>query len=314
MLKARNWWRRHATMAVTASAALIGFSSCKNETQTPRLNVKSVTTWHVPPIKSRLPGPRSLAVAQDDDVVVLDNAGRVLVYDSTGKVTRDWEMPEFDVGRPEGAVVLHDGRIVVCDTHYHRVVIFDAEGTVLGMFGSYGTEPGSFIYPVAVAVDSSNQLYVGEYGGNDRIQVFTTDGAFVRQFGGFGTDPGEFQRPSGIVWHQGEVLVADAINNRVQKFTDHGEFVAIVTGPDTGLRFPYDLAMAPDGNIYIVEYGAGRITLLSPQGAVLGQFGSTGRGPEQLVTPWGIVADSRGRLRVADTGNRRIIAIEPSND
>jgi hypothetical protein len=32
-----------------------------------------------------------------------------------------------------------------------------------------------------------------------------------------------------------------------------------------------------------------------------------------MVTPWGIAVDSKGRLRVADTGNRRLIAIEPAH-
>jgi iron(III) transport system ATP-binding protein len=192
-------------------------------------------------------------------------------------------------------------------------VVFDSTGNVLQMFGSYGEGPGQFIYPVAVARDDNDLLFIGEYGGNDRIQVFTADGTLLRQFGGFGTAPGEFQRPSGIAWHEGEVFVADAINNRVQEFTDAGAFVRIITAPDAGLQFPYDLAIAPDGSIFVVEYGAGRITQMTQEGTILTRFGSTGRGREQMVTPWGIAVDSKGRLRVADTGNRRLIAIEPAH-
>ncbi|MCB1094246.1 MAG: hypothetical protein KDN22_01585 [Verrucomicrobiae bacterium] len=253
-----------------------------------------------------------MAIIGDNDVVVLDNGGRVLVYSSTGQVLRSWMMPEYEVGRPEGAVALKDGRIVVCDTHYHRVVVFDATGKVSHMFGSHGTEAGQFIYPVAVARDDNDLLFIGEYGGNDRIQVFSADGTFLRQFGAFGTELGEFQRPSGIAWHKGKVFVADAINNRVQKFTEDGDFVRIVTPPNTGLQFPYDLSIAPDGSIFVVEYGAGRITQMTQDGTIISQFGSTGRGREQMVTPWGIAVDSLGRIRVADTGNRRLLAIEPT--
>ncbi|MFT4637588.1 MAG: sugar lactone lactonase YvrE [Verrucomicrobiales bacterium] len=51
-------------------------------------------------------------------MIVLDDAGRVLVFDRDGKVLRRWSMPDVSVGRPEGVVVLNDGRIVVGDTHY----------------------------------------------------------------------------------------------------------------------------------------------------------------------------------------------------
>lgn len=277
----------------------------------PQLAVRSVAAWQMPPMGAHLPGPRSVAIGLRDEVVVLDNGGRVLVFSPEGELRREWMMPEYDVGRPEGAAVTRDGRIVVCDTHYHRVVVFDADGDLLHTFGGHGKGEGQFIYPVAVAADATDHLYIGEYGGNDRIQVFTTAGTFLRQFGAFGTAPGEFQRPSGIAWHDGEVFVADAINNRVQKFTDQGVFLGIITRPDAGLQFPYDITRAPDGSLFVVEYGAGRVTRMNRDGEVLGCFGSSGRGPDQMVTPWGIAADSKGRLRIADTGNRRMLAVDP---
>ena len=44
---------------------------------------------------------------------------------------------------------------------------------------------------VAVAVDAQENLYVAEYGSNDRVQVFTREGKFLRAFGAFGTKPGD---------------------------------------------------------------------------------------------------------------------------
>lgn len=309
--EAKHWLRSlRGGWIAFAGIMLLANSSCKDETEIPLLQTSSVTPWHIPPIKSRLPGPRSVATTADDLVVVLDNAGRVLVFDSDGEVQREWMMPEYEVGRPEGAVVLKDGRIVVCDTHYHRIVVFSATGEVVKMFGEFGKSQGQFIYPVAVATDANDHLFIGEYGGNDRIQIFTAGGDYVREFGGFGTAPGEFQRPSGIAWQEGKIFVADAINNRVQEFTDQGDFVRVISKPDAGLQFPYDLSLAPDGSLFIIEYGAGRITRMTQDGDVTARFGSNGRGREQFVTPWGIVVDSKGRIRVADTGNRRLMALE----
>ena len=57
---------------------------------------------------------------------ILQNISRrVLVFSTSGQLLRKWEMPAYDVGKPEGICVFKDGRIAVTDTHYHRVVFFD---------------------------------------------------------------------------------------------------------------------------------------------------------------------------------------------
>jgi ABC-type multidrug transport system ATPase subunit len=126
----------------------------------PTLAVKSETYWSMPPEGLRVPAPRGMTVAPDGEYLVLDNAGRVLAFDSTGKLRRHWWMPDYSVGKPEGICVLKDGRIAVADTHYHRVVLFNHDGEVVGMFGKLGTGPGEFIYPVCVVQDDKENLYV----------------------------------------------------------------------------------------------------------------------------------------------------------
>jgi DNA-binding beta-propeller fold protein YncE len=118
----------------------------------------------------------------------------VLVYAPDGFIARQWHMPDSRNGNPEGVCVLRDGRIVVGDTHYHRVVVFDPDGQTFKTFGKEGQGPGEFIYPVAVTKDAQENLYVAEYGSNDRMQKFTSDGRFILAFGGFGTNPGEFRQ------------------------------------------------------------------------------------------------------------------------
>jgi len=275
----------------------------------PPLAVREVHSWHMPADGPSIPAPRAVAIGRADEVYVLDTAGRVLVFSPDGKLTRQWRMPAWDVGTAEGVCVLKDGRIAVSDTHYSQVVIFEPDGTVAKRFGRYGTGPGEFLYPVGIAQDDHGDLYVAEYGSNDRVQKFTADGEFLLSFGTFGTGPGQFQRPSGVVWHEGRVLVADAINNRIQVFSDGGEFLGVLGAAGAGipLHFPYDIAMAPDGGLYVVEYGAGRVTRLSLDGRLLGRYGRTGTGEGQFRTPWGLAVDSKMRLRIADTGNRRIV-------
>lgn len=270
--------------------------------------VREFHVWVVPSDGAKLPAPRSVAIGRDDEVFVLDTAGRVLVYSADGTLRRQWMMPDTAVGKPEGVVVLNNGRVVVCDTHYHRVVVFDAQGRVVKMFGREGTGPGEFIYPVAVTKDDHENLYVAEYGSNDRVQKFTSEGEFIGSFGSFGTETGQFQRPSGIVWHAGKVYVADAFNNRIQVFSDDGK--VIQSFADLGLRFPYDLRLGNDDMFYVVEYGAARVSKVSLDGKLVGRYGGPGTGEGQFATPWGIAVDSQMRLRVADTGNRRLVGLK----
>lgn len=274
---------------------------------TATLRARESHVWTVPPDNTRQPAVRSLAVGASNEVYALDSAGRVLVYAETGTLLRRWNMPDVSVGKPEGVTVLRDGHVVVSDTHYHRVVEFDATGGVVRIFGREGPGPGEFIYPVAVTVDPQENLYVAEYGSNDRVQVFTRDGVFVRTFGAFGTGPGDFQRPSGLVWHDGSVYVADAFNNRIVVYSDQGRFLRVLE--TTALNFPYDLKLDAGGALLVIEYGAGRLTRMTLDGRLLGRFGATGSALGQFSTPWGLALDHRGRVLVADAGNRRIVEL-----
>jgi ABC-type multidrug transport system ATPase subunit/sugar lactone lactonase YvrE len=279
----------------------------------PELKVGHIAYWPMPPVGHRIPAPRSIAVGPENEIYVLDTAGRVVVFDESGRAVQQWKMPEYEIGRPEGVLVLKDGRVAVADTHYHRVVFFDRKGKPLEMMGSFGKEPGQFIYPVGLAQDDQENLYVCEYGENDRVQKFSVDGRFLLQFGRFGTGPGEFQRPSKMIWQGGRVFVADAINNRIQVFSDSGEFLKILGESDQrpALQYPYDIASGRDGVLYVVEYGAGRVSKIDQAGKLLGRFGSTGSGEGQFATPWGLAVDvSHSRLFVADTGNRRIVELQ----
>ncbi len=294
-------------------ALLLAFLAGCGGSDEPALAFRRVRSWPIPPDGTRLPAPRVVAIGRSDQFIVLDAAGRVLVFDENGKLLRQWRMPDSKAGRPEGACVLKDGHIAVADTHYHQVVVFDATGQVAKTFGSHGDGSGQFRYPVAVAQDDTQNLYVCEYGGNDRVQKFSVDGKFLLAFGSFGEGPHQFQRPSGMVWHDGKVYVADAMNNRIQVFTDAGTFLGTLAGADGAfsLHYPYDIALGPAAFLYVIEYGGGRVTMLSLSGVLAGRFGSTGRGAGQFLTPWGIAVDSQGRIRVADAGNRRIVGLEP---
>jgi iron(III) transport system ATP-binding protein len=278
----------------------------------PMLAARSVRHWPIPPAGASIPAPRAVQIGTNGEVIVLDNAGRVLVFSAEANLLRQWEMPEFDVGKPEGLCALKDGRIAVADTHYSRIVFFNDQGDVLSTLGKYGKGPSEFVYPVAITQDDHENFYVCEYGENDRVQKFSVEGSLICSFGRFGTGPGEFQRPSGIVWYDNRVYIADAINNRVQVFSDDGEYIEVLgnSSAEWQLEYPYDIAEGDEGDLYLIEYGGSRVSRLDRSGKLLGRWGRIGSAKGELATPWGLAVDDERRVFIADTGNRRIVELQ----
>jgi sugar lactone lactonase YvrE len=135
-------------------------------------------------------------------------------------------MPEWAAGKPTGISVDDRGRVLVADTHYHRVVIFDRDGKESARFGSYGERLGQFTYPTSVAVDREGFLYVSEYGGNDRITRFTPDFEPVAAFGTADSGPAALSRPQSMTFDSdGSLWVADACHHRLCRFSREGQLL-----------------------------------------------------------------------------------------
>ena len=264
-------------------------------------------------VPGRFDYPRAIALdPSGGGLVVIDKSARVQRFDLEGTYVTGWRMPQWENGKPTGVAIADDGRIFVADTHYHRVAIFDLQGSELLAFGSYGEEAGEFIYPTDIAFGPDGLLFVAEYGGNDRIQVFDSSGTFLREFGSIGEGVGQFSRPQALAWREatGELFIADAINHRIV-VTDHkGNWKRVLGGPgrEPGkLAYPYDLALLEDGSIAVVEFGNNRIQHLDAiSGECLGLWGGTGREEGRLRYPWGIDAGN-GVLTVLDSGNSRVL-------
>src|SRR5262249_29245193 len=148
---------------------------------------------------------------------IIDKTARVQRIDpKTGNCLLWWRMPEYQLGKPVGVSVVSmsgqsaaggggpgTGLLFIPDTPYNRTMVYQPparageEPTLVRQIGSFGREPGQFIYPTDVAVLKSaaagdkpgsggiERIYVSEYGGNDRVSVFDADWHFLFSFGAF---------------------------------------------------------------------------------------------------------------------------------
>jgi hypothetical protein len=292
--------------------------------------------------------PRAMDSAAES-LWLVDKAARVQrVEPRTGHGLFEFTMPEQASGKPTGVTVWRpagagavDGGelILVPDTHYHRVMIYKPDGSLLTKFGEYGTELGQFVYPTDIAVLPTPdglgiaRLYVSEYGGNDRISMFEPDASgkytCVGAFGHNGSSADgknvQFSRPQSIALDVGRrwLVVTDSCNHRVGVFTLEGTllrwFGSITPGVNEAgdgrgglsepkLTFPYGLALLGDGTALLAEFGGNRVHRVDyVTGESLSVWGHAGRGDGELATPWGVAVIGE-MAYVLDSGNNRVMA------
>ncbi len=282
---------------------------------------------------------------------VVDKLGRVQKIDArSGVCAAWWRMPEIVLGKPTGLTIGpaagadvadadRDRDVLwMADTHYHQILLYDPadvgtdsgrsrEPRVLARFGSYGEEPGQFVYPTDVALSRDadgrvERVFVSEYGGNDRITCFDAEFNPLFTFGEFGSsatpDRVEFNRPQAIAIDAGrnELIVADACNHRLGRFTLDGALIAWIGSPESAgdgagqFRYPWGLYLPGDGTALVVEQQGARVQHIDlATGESLGVYGRVGYGEGELVTPWAVTMIGRTAY-VLDSGNNRIFGFD----
>ncbi len=140
-------------------------------------------------------------------------------------------------------------------------------------------------------------------------------------FGGSGTAPGELQAPRQIAFTtEGNLLVADSNNHRVQLFSSTGEllrawgeYADAGLGPAPGGTFnqPWGVA-AGQNEVYVADTWNHRIQRFDNQGTFINSFGTFGTegGELALYGPRSVAVDSEGRIYVVDTGNKRVLVFD----
>lgn len=104
--------------------------------------------------------------------------------------------------------------------------------------------------------------------------------------------------------------------HQVYKFSPDGTLrLTLGTAGEAGggperFNCPTDVVTAPDGSIFVSDGHDGmanaRIVKFAADGRFLKEWGKRGSGPGELSGPHALALDSRGRLLVADRGNKRI--------
>ena len=212
--------------------------------------------------------------------------------------------------------------------------------------------------PEAVAIDAAGNVYIADEG-NNRIRRVSTNGVITTVAGdGMNLTPVGAARPEGdpvshaenvpsnfsgdggqatnatlfrpadvVLDADGDLLIADAGNNRVRKVDANGIITTIVgngtatyagdggAATNASLSDPTGLALDAEGDLFIADSGNCVVRKVNPAGEIStvagsGTYGFSGDGGQAtnalLGGPYGVAVDVHGNLFVSDQGNQRI--------
>ena len=242
---------------------------------------------------------------------------------------------------PQDIAIGPSGSLLIADTGNATIRKVDSTGVIttisgngnVGISGDDVATTLAMVAPFGVAVDSTGNVYVAEYGSN-RIRKIDTSGKITTAVGdgnqGFAGDGGapnkvEMSLPTSVVVDSsGNLYFTDSLNNRIRKlaggnvspFAGNGVFsrsgdgnaaaaaqlntplgVAVGTSIGSGIAPTFYIADTANNVVRIVANG------LISNVAGTGTAGSSG---DQLNGPQGLAVDSAGSLYIADTQNNRV--------
>jgi sugar lactone lactonase YvrE len=207
---------------------------------------------------------------------------------------------------------------------------------------SYGTGDGrasvavGLNTPWGIAVDSQNRMYVADAGTHAvrRIdpdgRVFTVAGTGTSGSSGDGgqATSARLNTPVRVAFDAaGNLYIADSGNNKIRKVTPAGTistYAGTGTAGSTGdggqatsarLRTPYDMAIAPDGTMYIADRANHKIRRVTSAGIIstVAGNGTQGYNGDQITAtsarlnnPYSVTLDASGNLYIADYDNERV--------
>jgi len=199
-----------------------------------------------------------------------------------------------------GLAMDDNDRLFVSDPGLKHVLVFNKEHKAEDVITDGMVEPGG------LAIDTRNRLlYVADVN-LDQILVYDADTLkLLRKIGTTGhkhelTSPGDFSKPTGVaVDAEGNLFVADTMNNRIEIFDADGQFISTFgkagDGPGYFAR-PKGVAIDSDGHVWIADGVQDRVQVFNKEGQLLIAFGGHGLLPGQFQGLVAITIDKKDRV------------------
>ncbi|MEW6109453.1 MAG: 6-bladed beta-propeller [Nitrospirota bacterium] len=250
--------------------------------------------------------------------LAVDSEGRLYVIDTYLK-----KVHVFDVKRnnfytfPEKGVSLTMPIDLAVDNKRGYIFVTDSAEASIKIFKNGGTENageikrGAIGRPTGIAVnEKTDELLVVDTMNSNILRFDLNDNRLKGIIGSDGQAHGKFHYPTSIfVSKDGNILVSDSLNFRIQVFSSAGEFIrAFGEAGDSPGYFsrPKGVAADSDGNIYVVDALFDNVQIFDKNGRLLMAFGKPGNYYGEFWLPTGIFIDRDDNIYVSDTYNKRV--------
>jgi len=301
-------------------------------------------------LEAQFRNPEGVAIDAQGNIIVADRQNNVIrKISTTGEVTTiagdgtagyaDGQGTAAKFSLPWKVAIDKQGNIIVADRDNFKIRKITPGGMVSTLAGStagYADGAGAaakFMQPLDVVADDQGNVYVADNTGH-RIRKVTPAGVVTTLAGdgtaGYqdGTGTGaKLRNPSGLTLDkEGNIIVADRLNNRIRKITPAGVVTTVAGSGTSGLvdgdaataRFadPYGVAVDAEGNILVADLTNARIRQITPAGQVSTLAGSSAGFADGLSnnarfsSPSDLEAGADGKIYVADLNNHRIRVIK----
>lgn len=225
------------------------------------------------------------------------------------------------LNEPKAVAVDLQGNIYVMDSLNRRIQKFDAAGKPLAQVGREGNGDGEFMPNTGgawgIAVDAEGFVYVADTW-NHRIQKFDSDLKFVAKWGENADtrgvaqgNGGKFYGPRAVaVDPDGNLLVTDAGNHRVQKFSPGGQFLGAFGGQGSRegqFLEPVGIGVDGEGNIFVVDTWNHRIQKFDKDFRFIAQIPVNGWESTGVINKPHLAVEPGGNIVVADPENHRLL-------
>jgi DNA-binding beta-propeller fold protein YncE len=250
----------------------------------------------------QLAEPYGMAIDSKGSLYVADQkVGAIFIFNTE---TRDVELIKNKVHahfvRIIGLAMDDNDRLFVSDPGLNHVLVFNASHKAEDVITDGLVSPGG------IAIDVENRLlYVADVE-QDQILVYDADTLKLKRRIGTGgakhelTTPGDFARPSAVaVDQEGNLYVADTLNNRIEIFDGDGKFISTFgkAGDAPGyFSRPKGVAIDSDGHIWVVDGMQDRVQVFNQEAQLLISFGGHGLLPGQFQGIAGIAIDKTNRV------------------
>ena len=219
---------------------------------------------------------------------------------AAGVTVQDEERPRLK--RPYGVAVDSKGLIYVADSGLHKVFVFDLVNQKLTFRGD--KPPAHLELAIGVAIDDQDRLFVSDAKAH-QITCFDASGNMTAVFGA-----DQLNRPAGMAVDNDlrRLYVADVTGARLAIFDlDTLKFTRYINSqppskeePHGILGTPTNVAVNPDGLVYVVDTIPNRVEVFDTDGNYVRGFGEQGNTAGKFARPKGIAIDSDGHVYVAD--------------